>query len=391
MISRVSEEGEAFIKTATAAPDFAMTQLDGIPDGYDGRSICKKDYYYQTVECPAGKSTVFVITPTAGVSHWTTSLNIGTDMINGQAFTAVLYPDAEQVFGGVEFAAGAGEQKTNTNMVDRARVVSMAAEMVCLTNSFHQYGSISTWKTPLSHTIVNDDGSSAGVLERYGIGGVEGLVNAQLSAEAQVSPVRDGTYSVSMNRENEFVWQDVMDNQTENSVTEGLFAGPGLTADKTTWLGPIVAFDNGFDSIVIRVDVPVDVTAQSFVLKTWKVFEYQPVFNSLLYSMAGLSAEHNPASLELYSEIERHLPVAVPARDNPDFWHTMLDIISETSNVLSYVPGNIGIAAKGVHGITQLFSSKSQPRSSNKAKKKKTKARTKKKKGTNKKARQRRK
>lgn len=350
--NKISEEGIAFVKTATAAPDFMATELDGIPDGYNGRSICKKDYYYETIEAVAGEATYIIVTPTAAVSHWNTTTPLNADWTNNQIVTSKLYPDAGTIFRGSTFPASAGEQKTNSSVVDRARIVGMSAELVCLNNAFNRYGSIATFKTPLSHTISNDNASSSGIVERYGVTGVTGLTKAQLSSETMIGPVADGSYSVSMNRESEFLWQDVLDNQGLNSETEGLFDSGGFTSSKAIFRGPIVAWDNGFDTIVFRIDVPSGTTNQSFVLKTWKVFEYQPVYNSLLYSMAGLSAEKNLGSLQLYSEIERQLPVGVPARDNPDFWTTVLGLVNETSDILSIVPGPIGQVAKGVHAIS---------------------------------------
>ena len=126
----------------------------------------------------------------------------------------------------------------------------------------------------------------------------------------------------------------------------------------------MVSFDNGFDTIVFRIDVPTGVTDQSFLLKTWKIFEYQPTFNSLLYSLASLSPPEDKRALALYNTIQRELPVAVPAKDNPDFWDAILGTVKEVSNLL---PGPFKAVGKGVHAIGSAIHANNKQKKNNRS------------------------
>jgi hypothetical protein len=361
----LTPESVGFLKTATAAPDFQSTDLEGIPDSYAGATIVKKDYLYETIECAAGKATYIVVTPTAGVAYYTTSVNTATPIISGTLFTGKEFPDAGQLFQGAGQIAIPGNVVSNTSVVDKGRLIALSAELVCLNNAFNQYGSISCWKTPMACEASLDESSAFGIVENFLITGVPGVEKTSLNAQSYVEPVRNGAYSVSMNRESEYEFANVKDNVSKSSLFQGYLeqqVSAGV-AGKTDWVGPAVLWDNGFDTIVYRVDVPSATVAQSFVLKIWKAFEYQPVYNSLLFTMSHLSPEPCPAALVLYKEIERQLPSAVPAKDNPDFWNTVLNLVGEASDILSIVPGPVGTVAKGVHAVSSLLTPvKTKPR-----------------------------
>jgi hypothetical protein len=363
--TRVTEAGEAFLKTATAAPDFSNTELHGIPDEYTGRTITKRDYVYIPFVAPAGNTTYIVVTPTAGVSHYQYTTSFGADLADGATFQGINFPDANQIFPGVGTNSPLQGITNNSQIVDKGRLALLSAELVVLNNSFSQFGSIAAYKTPLSLTIGLDDGSQAAIIERYSLTGVQALASTVLNAEAYVQPVRDGAYSVSMNREAESPFMPVAEIMSDATNIPGTFTRTSDGQVKSSkWLGAPVCWDNGFDSIVFRIDVPAGGSApfsavdQSFTLKVWKAWEYQPVFNSLLYTLASLSPQEDHSAMRLYREIERQLPVAVPARDNPDFWNTVLGMVDKASNAISVVPGGIGDVAKGVHAVTSLFTKK---------------------------------
>jgi len=363
-----TEEGVGFLKTATAAPDFQTTDLEGIPDRYTGPTITKKDYILTPVECNAGATAYFVVTPTAGVSHYTSSVTSGT-LFQGVAFTGQEFPDAMQLFPSIHKSGNV--YGSNTSVVNRGRVVSMAAELQCTTNALNQYGVVSVIKTPLIKEIVPNRVTNA-LHDSALISGAVAFQANTLSASAYMAPVKDGAYAVSFNREEEFGFVDVLDNVYSDSswpanlTTE--IALPG-SADHVLFNGASVLWDNSYDSIVFRVTVPPGVADQSFVLKVWKTFEYQPVYNSLLYTMSHLSPDYDPGTLAIYREIGRALPTAVASKENPDFWNTVLDAVSRASSVLSLVPGPIGTVAKGVHAVSSVLT----PALKRKAKKKKPK------------------
>jgi hypothetical protein len=347
-LTTISPAGEGFVKTATAAPDFELSELEGIPDNYNGPSVVKKDYVFLTVTAAAGKATYFVVTPTAGVAYYTPQFApvVGVPLVDGNVLVGQYYPDAVDLFPG----CGTTEEVSNTEQLSKGRLMSMSAELNCVTNAFNQYGTISCWKTPLNRTTAALDQAGFNVTDNLVISGCKGISTVALDSQAYVSPVRNGVYSVSMNRQEEFNFYPILDEVNTATETNARFRG----TESLHFAGAAPIFDNGFDSIIFRIDVPPNTTDQSFVLKLWKVWEYQPTFNSLLYNFSHLSPDVDPGALALYREMCRHLPTAVRDKDNPDFWNTILSAVGGASSLLSKLPGPIGTAASGVHAISEL-------------------------------------
>lgn len=348
-INTITENGQGFLKTATSAPDFELTDIEGIPDNYNGPSVVKKDYSFETITAPSGKATYIVVTPTAGVSYYTPALppDTGVPLYDDNVLAARYFADAGDMFAGI----GTSEEVSNSDQLSKGRLMALSAELNCVSNSFNQYGTIAAWKTPLARTIGATDKSGFDVSDNLAITGARGLVKVALDAQAYVEPVRRGVYSVSMNREEDFAFFPVMDDLNRDADIIARFEGP----EKLHFVGCAPVFDNGFDTIVFRIDVPPGVTNQSFVLKIWKVWEYQPTFNSLLYNFSHLSPDIDPGALALYREMCRNLPVSVPDSQNPDFWGTILQAIDTGTQLLSAVPGPIGAVAGGVHSVSHLL------------------------------------
>jgi hypothetical protein len=357
-MKRVSEEGEAFLKVATAAPDYESLDFQGIPDSHSGPTVCMRQYVTTTVTALAGKATYFLGTPTAASAYFSTSVPTGTDWINGQDLESVVFPKAGQIFSNsINPNTGSSSSfgGSNTTQVSSGRLVSSAMELNCLNNAFNQYGSITAWKVPLNSVVENKSSVASTVVARM-INGIAGCTSQVVGSQAYTAPVRDGVYAVAMNRESEFNYFPIRDTESKNSSTDAPFGAQGASpGTRAKFNGPIVLWDNNFDTIVFRIDVPPGVADQSFLLKRWVNFEAEPVFNSLLYDVAHLSPRADPAAIFLYNEICRGLPTAVRAKDNPDFWSRVLEIVSEASNVLSYVPGPIGGVAKGVHAVARAL------------------------------------
>lgn len=344
----ISPAGEGFVKTATAAPDFELTELEGIPDNFNGPSVIKKDYIFQTINATAGKSTYFVITPTAGVAYYTPQIapTMGNPLVDSNVLVGQYYPDSAEMFAG----CGTPDPVSNSDQLSKGRLMALSAELNCVTNSFNQYGTISCWKTPLARTVGPIDQAGFDVTDNIQITGAKGFTTVALDSQAYVSPVRNGVYSVSMNREENFEFYPVFDDLNTSSDTIARFSG----TERLNFVGCAPVFDNGFDTIIFRIDVPPNTTDQSFVLKIWKVWEYQPTFNSLLYNFSHLSPDVDDGALHLYREMCRHLPTAVRDKENPDFWNTILSAVEGASGLLSFVPGPVGAAASGVHAVAEL-------------------------------------
>lgn len=370
-IKELSPEGEALLKTATAAPDFEQAELEGIPDNYNGPTVVKKDYIFQTVVAAAGHATYFIVPPTAGTSHYRMGYTPGIENLNpltgnpltdGDIFIGQNYPDSAQIFPGAESLS----EVNNSAQLSKGRLMALSAELNCVTNSFNQYGTISCWKTPLARTTAPYDQVGVDVSDNLLITGGQGLVKVALGSQAYVAPVREGAYSVSMNREQDFSFYPVLDELFKSSETKAIIEA----GDNLTFIGCSPVFDNGFDSIIFRIDVPPGTQDQSFVLKIWKVWEYQPTFNSLLYNFAHLSPNVDESSLALYRAMCRELPTAVSDKQNPDFWDAVLAGVQESSNLLGGMPGFAGLAGKGVHAITNLVRQRRSRRRAKKAPKK---------------------
>ena len=354
-----AEDGVNFLKTATASPDYENLQLEGIPDSYSGPTFVKKDYVYTSVTVDAGTTKWLVMTPTAGVAYYegvqagSPDPTVTLSMFADGSTIGGIFPDAATLYPGCGAPAVAPDYRMpNTGEVVQGRILSHSAEIVCVNNAFNQYGTITTFKTPLTRIVAENQGVST-----YEIGGGPALLKDPVSSEANVVPVREGSYSVAMSREADFNFYDVLDDVAQNSTYGFLQDDKIVDSRSGSVKGPAVLWDNGFDSIVFRVTVPQGVpAAQSFILKVWRVWELQPAASSLAHSISHASPACEPNTLRLYHEMSKNLPVSVPERDNPDFWNTVLDGVNATSGILAEMdmPLVSGIA-KGVHAVTHLL------------------------------------
>jgi len=350
----ISDDAAAFLKTATSAPDFENLPLEGIPDEYSGPTFTKKDFVYQTVEAVAGEVTWIVVTPTAGVAWWGASQPAPIDPAVPVQWAAGatgggLFPDAGTLFPGVVDNGQPNLQMNNTGEVVAGRMLSHCAELVVLNNAFNQFGSISTFKTPLLREIANQ---AAGGSVNYHISGNESLFKSPLSSEANVVPVRQGSYAVAMSREADFEFYPVLDDVTLSSTFPGYQQSTFPAPVASNYRGPAVCWDNGFDTIVFRIDVPAAVANQSFVLKIWRTWEFKPAASSLAHSIAHASPSVDRPVIDLYHAMSKSLPVSVPAKDNPDFWNTLLRTIKDTSAIMARLPlPTISMVGRGVHAV----------------------------------------
>lgn len=342
------ESSAAFLKLATAAPDFENLDTEGIPDDFSGPTFCMKDFAYFTVGAEAGKVTYFVMHPTSGVAYSTVSYDLNPDgsvpysndplVMPALNFKGVDFPNADDLFDGAD-------NPYNTANISSGRMMASSAELVSLNNAFTQYGSISTIKTPCKRVLSEQVPDVA----QYHITGVRQFLLPALQNGSTIGAVREGSYAVAMNRESEFNFYDTIDDFISTTETSAM-----QTKTRTCQFeGMMPNWDNGYDSIIFRIVVPAGVDDQAFILKVWRAWEYQPVANSFVASLAHSSPPKDPRIMNLYHELSRNLPVAVPAKDNPDFWMTMLDVIDTTSEVLSAFPV-VGPIARGVHAVTSV-------------------------------------
>jgi hypothetical protein len=375
---KLTEDGEAFLKTTTSAPDFEDLEFNGIPDNHSGPTVVVRQYVTQTLTAFVGRATYFIFTPQPDVALWETSSGTGSDWINGQDIVATMFPKAGDIFSQATTYPTAPNAKggSNSRQISALRMVTSSMELNCLNNAFNQYGSITAWKVPLKALVQSESPAPTSVnTQELVINGIEGIRSRVIGSTSYARPVRDGVYAITMNREDEFDFVPVRDSESKASVHPAYYDTPASSGNgvRALFNGPMCAFDNNFDTIVVRVDVPVDTTPQSFLVKRWVSFEAEPVFNSLLWDTAHQSPKLDRTALDLYSEISRGLPVAVRDKDNPDFWDTVLNVVGEVSDVLSYLPGPIGTGAKGAHAIATALQKPKRGNKKNKGKMLKTK------------------
>jgi len=254
---------------------------------------------------------------------------------------------------------------SNTQNVDAARVISLSAELECTTNSFNQYGTVECFKSPMALTNNPDiiNGSVLGP-SALTITGAACLPPAGASTGSYLSFVKDGAYSVSMNRlggSGTFPFTEIIDNAARaETVTSNITATAG-GVDQILWKGMPLMWDNNYDAIVFKIVVPEGVpNSQSFILKNWITVELRTVKGSFLYGIAQPAPPKDAQAFKLYGALQTNLPVAVPSKDNPDFWNTVLDIIKPLSGIASMVPGAVGSVGKGVHVLSSVLSPNSK-------------------------------
>lgn len=349
----ISSQGVDFLKVATAAPDFATTSCNGIPDGTGERTFVLHSELQVPYSVKAGSTAVIVIPPAGGIAYY----DISFPTVAGQSWPysvggvailkGTLFPETTQVFP----ASGTSAPGFNTNQITQGRVMGMSAELVSTNNAFNQFGTILAFKTDITEASLPIT-PAVGLYNRY-LAGVLPITSDVASAGSYLAPVKDGAYSVSMSRTAgtmNFPWTKVDDQVNKGTTILGIYDDPAGVLSDMAFAGPLVFYDNSYDTIIFRITVPTGVADQGFILKTWRSIEWSPVYNSLLYTIAMQGARRNEPSMKLYGEMARALPTSVPAKQNPDFWNTILDAVSDVSSVAGLIPG-LGPVASGVHSI----------------------------------------
>lgn len=271
----------------------------------------------------------------------------------GAIFSEVLYPEMLGLF--PKFFQF-GPNTPNTTQVDLGRVVASSFEIASANNAFTQEGTISTFKTPLNCV---DDPEISGVgsigTSTLAIQGATALVPVVVSTGAYLNFVKEGAYAVSMSRTGgagDFAFKPMFDNVqlgTDIKAQADFGGTPGTLNFKSA---PIF-WDNDYDTICSKIST--GGTAQTFVIKRYLTVEFSTVYGSFLHSISQPPPPRDASAFRVYGAIQDNLPAAVPAKDNPNFWNTVVGLAKGVTGVASLLPGPIGMAASGVHAVTSAL------------------------------------
>lgn len=363
----LNSSSQQFLKAATCAPDNDMAPR--IPDGSGEHTFTQKFARQLSITCPVGQTTMIVCTPTLPMACYSMSYTAsgGGIPLTGSFYQTLLSNDPS---GGGTYSEAKTEfsdwfqqitqtGNDNSSNISAGRIVSLSAELQCVTNSFNQYGTIQVFKTPLQLVPVPGTASGGDISDlKYGITGADGLITDATSTGSYMAPVKDGAYSVSMNRNGgagNFEFSPIIDNAWASSTMYASVAAISTGVTRLPFKGVPILWDNHYATIVFKVVVPATTVAQSFILKNWVSVEMATTYGSFLHGIAQAPPPRDPRAFKLYGAIEENLPIAVPSRDNPNFWKDVLSMVKNVSGMASMIPGPIGAIAGGVHAVSQVL------------------------------------
>lgn len=335
--AKVSPSGLSFLKCAFAPPDFDQTNVQGVPDKFEGKSLVKKHRLVTAYTFTPNLDTYILLAPVPGMAYFVATVPSGTPVISATMFIGFPYSDFTSMFGGNDGVNAA-------DVVTKFRYVSNHIELVPTTNQMSWTGSIQSWKLPLDIEVRNNAAGSP-LNSLWTVTGLQGC-NAT-NANQYTGPFNLGVYTACYSTGAEFAF---------NSILEAQPALPSLlTVSDFGQLAPssgcVTGLDSQFDSLIIKVSGVGSNTLDTAILKTWACVEYQVLPGSSLYEYTTFSP-CDALAIDIYKKVINELPVGVAFTDNEGFWRRVLQIIRSMSGGLSLVPGPYGLAASGIHSLS---------------------------------------
>lgn len=328
--TRLTKEGETFLKCAFAPPDFAASSPTGVPDDFRGVSLLKKHRFVGSLNCSSASTDYYIIlAPTVGgVAYWGTTVTAGTAILPNTNFSAVYFTDASSIFAAASSMA---------DVVTRFRYVSNHIELIPTMNQMSWAGSIQAWRAPIS--INERQGAAIG----YSMTGLQAC-NAT-NANQYTGPTNLGVYTAAYNTGSTFTFSPVVEGLT--AVPTPFVSGTDFGVFNSSFGG----IDPNFESVIIKISGMGTTTTNSFIVKVWSCVEYQVNPGNSLYEYQTLSP-CDPVAMDLYRAIIQGLPVGVSFIDNDSFWQRVLQLIKAISGGMSVIPGPYGAIAGGVNAIS---------------------------------------
>lgn len=331
---KVSAAGMSFLKCAFAPPDFSGSDVKGVPDNFEGKSLVKKHRFISDLTFPAGRDTYILLLPVPGYAYFVANIGAGSPVIATTPFIGVPYSDFNNLFN-----SGGVPSESSNKIVDKFRFVSNHFEMIPTTNAMSWTGNVQAFRFPLTMFIRQSGATTSSDL--WSVGGLESL-NAT-NADQYTGPFNLGCYTAAYNTGNGFAFNAIVDRvvNVPSTISQGDFG---------QILGPsgFTGLDANFDSVCIKVSGVGSNALNTCILKTWACVEYQVVVGSSVYEYQTFSP-CDAIALDMYRAIIRELPIGVSFMDNEGFWMRVLNIVRRISGVGAVLPGSYGAIASGVN------------------------------------------
>lgn len=313
-----------FLKCALASIDFQDTGFSGIPDAYSGKVFAEHWDGVKTVTVDAGKTSLFLLTPTPGIAYF------NLDNTNGTSYDGTFAPNNYPDFATL-FASSIGQLP-----VSEFRMVSNCFEMTNTTPSMYRGGDIKVAELDLQ--ILNPiSGTAYGTPDNVYYY-VEGFPYSPLTSGLYIGGGSSGIYTGAYNRNASWEWYPPMEYGTHGS-DHGLFPLSWLDSSSPPLIKSSLNQDsirgwcNNFASKLIIVTAPIT-QAQTFVIRTKQCVEFRPTPGTMYSRIASLSPPHSPAELQLYAQTVKSLPTAVSRRQNDNFWSKVKRFAGQAFKVL---------------------------------------------------------
>jgi len=343
----ITEDGMSFLKCAFAPPDFANSNVRGVPDDYQGKSLVKKHRMVASQAfSTASTDYYFLVLPVPGYAYWLATVSSGSPLIATTIFNGVPYADC-----GTLFNSSSNAGTSTADIVDKFRFVSNHFELVPTTNQMTWSGNVQSWKFPSTLFLRQNNlttGAEAGNI--WSISGLQSL-NAT-NADQYTGPFNLGVYAGAYNTGASFDFSQIIEYVTAVPSTPSTFLGDFGQLNAST--NGFTGFDNQFESMVIKVSGMGTNVGNTAIVKSWSCVEYQAIPGSGYYEFQTLSS-CDKVALDLYRKIINQLPPGVSFVDNESFWQRVLQIIRQVSGGMSFIPGPYGMAAGGVNKISDAL------------------------------------
>lgn len=357
----ITSAGRNFLKCAYAAPDFAVDPGQGIPDGYEGKALMRKDVYTNTISFEAAKDTFILVMPTPGISYWSTTVASGTFPNQMTVWTPTYNTSFETLFGTkTDQSADAPINPVERDLnVSKFRYASSAFEITPTSNYYQYAGSITVWKFTASLDInvqTSGTGDGQNVKNQMCLIGMAGLSN--VAPDNKPFKFIDGAYSMAVNSQPTWEFHAVRSGITRvPGVGEQATGNVPLNPTYGQFHGDIIGVGD-LQCMVFRVSTPTG-GVNSAIVKSWSCIEYQPTPSSAFYQFAGNSPVCDPVALKLYKEIAQKVPVAVPVMENEGFWSDrvvpIIKSVLATARVAGAFLPPVGQVVSGIDQITSAF------------------------------------